>query len=187
MGGFHKGNLRYQDHTFTECLIQEMKKEVQTLWISYGSERREGYPECKILMDEYLGCGPLGGIHAGLKNCACEWLCVAACDMPLLKSEWYQYLWEQRTEDAMGIVPVMKGKVHPLAAIYRKELEHVAQTQIEKGQYRMLEFLRQAQIQYVDVSEEEWVEQMLYNVNTREEYEQMMWITKQEECGKWKK
>lgn len=187
MEGFHKGDLKYRERTFTECLIQEMKKEVQTLWISYGKSKRGEYPGCKMILDEYPDCGPIGGIHSALKHCENEWLCVAACDMPFLRMEWFQMLWEKRKENVMGIVPVKNGKVHPLAAIYRKDLEQSARIQIVQGQYRMTELLKQVPIRYVDVTGDIQVERMLYNVNTREDYEQAMWITNQEECGKWKK
>lgn len=178
MEGFHKGNLRYGEHTFTECLIQEMKKEVQTLWISYGNHKKEEYSDCRIILDEYPNCGPIGGIHSALKNSENEWICVSACDMPFLKAEFYQMMWEQKKENVMGIVPVKNGKVHPLAAIYKKEMEEIVQTQIVQGKYRMMELLQQVPIQYVDVTGNIQVERMLYNVNTREDYEHVMWITK---------
>lgn len=187
MEGFHKGNLRYGERTFTECLIEEMKKEVQTLWISYGNYKKEEYQDCRIILDEYPNCGPIGGIHSALKNSENEWLCVSACDMPFLKVEYYQMMWEQKKENVMGIVPVNNGKVHPLAAIYKKEMEEIVQAQIVGGKYRMIELLQQVPIQYVDVTGNIQVERMLYNVNTREDYEYVMWITRQEECGKWEK
>ena len=69
MGGKHKGDLRYEDQTFLERIIGEFASCAERIWISYGTEMRRDYPGCVSICDEYPGCGPMGGIHAGLKRC----------------------------------------------------------------------------------------------------------------------
>lgn len=183
MGGRHKGNLSYQNSTFMERVIQEFRKETDTVWISYGQDVRERYEGCRIVTDEYLGCGPIGGIHAGLRMCQGEWMMVAACDMPFLKMELYHFLTEalrqadceeqNDTDGYMGVVPVTEGRIHPLAAIYRKKMEEVLETQIQNQNYRMTEALKKQKILYIDVSENQRIQQMLQNINTISEYEQL--------------
>lgn len=183
MGGRHKGNLVYQDHTFMEGIIREFHKETDGIWISYGQDIHKEYAGCRIVTDKYPDCGPIGGIHAGLCQCQSEWVMVAACDMPFLKIELYHFLrdllrrsgyeaWETVNSYA-GTVPVTDGRIHPLAAIYRKNMAETLEEQIRNGNYRMTEALKKREILYIDVSENQRMRRMLQNINIISEYEQL--------------
>lgn len=169
MGGRHKGNLPYGDTTFTGRLVEELKKGSQQLWLSYGEEPREVYAGCGIIEDEYPNCGPMAGLQAGLKHCESDVLLVAACDMPLLKLELYQYLFSFLGEHG-GVVPICQGRIHPLAAIYKKELLPIFEDFLQKGNYRLRAALEESDICYVDVTELPQFCRMLQNINTEEDY-----------------
>ncbi|MFW5631682.1 MAG: molybdenum cofactor guanylyltransferase, partial [Acetivibrio ethanolgignens] len=130
------------------------------------------YEGCRLVFDEFPGCGPLGGLHAGLKACETEELIVAACDMPFLKGELFYYLREWQ-EDFDGVVPIASGKIHPLAAIYKKSALPVFEEQIKNGNYRLQDALKRLNIAYIDVSEREDFKRMLQNINTAEDYERI--------------
>lgn len=180
MGGFHKGNLAYRNITFTEILVQELRKETSCVRLSYGREIKETYAGCPIVTDIYPGCGPIGGIHAGLKACVCDRMLVAACDMPFLKAGLFRYLEERLRERESaytsfdGAVPVTGGRVHPLAAIYRRKVYTMLEEQIERQNYRIRDALKYLRILYIDVTGKRAFERMLQNINTPEEYERML-------------
>ncbi len=44
MGGKHKGDLRYQDQTFLERIIEEFETYADRILISYGEDIRKEYP-----------------------------------------------------------------------------------------------------------------------------------------------
>lgn len=173
MGGKHKGFLKLGDETFMDRLIEEMEKGVEQLWISYGTKVQAEYAKGTIIMDEYAGCGPISGIHAGLKACGSEELMVAACDMPFLKIDFFYYLHGKLSEaskECGGAVPVSAGKIHPLAAVYKKWTLPVFEEQIKEKNYRLRDALKKMNVLYVDVTgQPEW-EEMLENINTPEEY-----------------
>ena len=181
MGGKHKGDLRYEDQTFLERIIGEFASCAERIWISYGTEMRRDYPGCVSICDEYPGCGPMGGIHAGLKRCRSDYMMVAACDMPFVKKELYHLL-ENELEKAqqeseavyVGAVPVADGRVHPLAAVYKKELAGCLKEQIERKEYRIRSIFDRQNILYVDVSYRADIKRMLSNVNTAAEYEEIL-------------
>lgn len=181
MGGKHKGDLRYEDQTFLERIIGEFASCAERIWISYGTEMRRDYPGCVSICDEYPGCGPMGGIHAGLKRCRSDYMMVAACDMPFVKMELYHLL-ENELEKAqqeseavyVGAVPVADGRVHPLAAVYKKELAGCLKEQIERKEYRIRSIFDRQNILYVDVSHRADIKRMLSNVNTAAEYEEIL-------------
>lgn len=182
MGGHHKGSLTYKDETFTKILVRELKKEVQTVWLSYGREIKEYMNGCRIVRDIYNNSGPIGGIHAGLKVCGSDILLVAACDMPFLKIDLYYYLYEALSREEMGdcfialaarydgCVPVIDDRVHPLAAIYRKSAVKVLEEQIRDKNYCLRDALRKLDILYLDVTGESRFIRMLQNINTVQEY-----------------
>lgn len=180
MGGNHKGNLIFEGKTFQERIISELKKEAKAVWISYGREVQKEEQDCRIVMDIYAGSGPIGGIHAGLNSCEQELVMVASCDLPFLKVELYQWLYEEllRTEQENqrryeGIVPMIKDWVHPLSAIYRKSAAAIAEEQIQCGNYRMRDFAAHTDILKVDVSGYPAFVKMFTNVNTLEDYERI--------------
>ncbi|MBQ8598548.1 MAG: molybdenum cofactor guanylyltransferase [Oscillospiraceae bacterium] len=169
MGGKYKGALPYGGTTFIGRLIEELKSDTQRLWLSYGEQLQGEYEGCRIIRDEYLDCGPMGGLQAGLKHCESELLLVAACDMPLLKMELYQYLFSFLGEHG-GVVPVCEGRIHPLAALYKKKLLPIFESYLQNGNYRLRAALEESDIYYVDVTDYPDFRRMLQNINTEEDY-----------------
>lgn len=179
MGGRHKGGLLYQNRSFTEILIRELKKEVRCVRVSYGCEVKEDCGECQAVLDIYPDCGPIGGLHAGLCKCSSEFVLTAACDMPLLKIELFRFLMDKLCRDGRelqydGAVPVTEGHIHPLAAVYKKDASAVFEEQIKKGNYCLRDVLRGLHILYVDMTGNKIFEPMLRNINTWEEYERLL-------------
>lgn len=184
MGGSHKGDLIYHKESFQERIIHELQKEAKQVWISWGADVRREYPGCKAVQDEYPECGAMGGLHAGLKQSRNPLVMVAACDMPFLNIEVYRYLYERLMEADLfcdGAVPVTDGRIHPLAAIYGKQMADCFEMQIKKGDYRLRDALRCRNILYVDLDSRPDLGRMLMNINTIQEYET---IVKQAEEAK---
>lgn len=170
MGGNYKGNLIYDDETFVEKILNELKKSAEQIWISYGRVQHDSYEGCSIVQDEYPDCGPLGGLHAGMKACEGDVVWVAACDMPFLKHELYQYLMNFLEPCFDGVVPIVDGKLQVLAAIYRPSIAEVLETELKMGNYKLQRVCKKLKIKYIDVSEDEAYRSMLKNINTLEEY-----------------
>lgn len=99
--------------------------------------------------------------------------------MPFLKIEFYQFLmekWKQddRFKDFMGVVPICAGRVHPLAAIYKKEACTFLEEQLQRSNYRVRDTLNRMNTLYVDITGQEKYETMLQNVNTPQAYEKII-------------
>lgn len=174
MKGNYKGNLIYGNETFIEKIISELEKITKQIWISYGDKMHDLYKDCRIVQDQYPGCGPLSGLHAGMKMCDSEIVLVAACDMPFLKAELYQYLIQFLEVQYDGVVPIVEGKMHPLAAIYRTNIALRLEEALKKKHYKMQMVCRELNLKYVDVSDTETYCRMLTNINTLEEYKEMI-------------
>jgi molybdopterin-guanine dinucleotide biosynthesis protein A len=63
------------------------------------------------------GKGPLGGMHAAFLAAAYAYCWVVGCDMPFLSPE-AALLMLSRIAEHDAVVPVIKGKLHPLHGVY---------------------------------------------------------------------
>lgn len=177
MNGIHKGKLMYHEQTFVSLLIEEMKKDAKQIWLSYGSVVHETYEGCRIVRDAEMDCGPIGGLCAGIEACFSNELMVAACDMPFLKVEMFRHLYYNENnweKDWDCVIPIVDGRKHPLAAIYRKSALKVLKQQIQENNYRIMDMLKKMKVIYVDVSDYPQYRKMFSNINTPEEYDQLV-------------
>lgn len=170
MNGIHKGNLMYRQESFVDRLVNEFKKEARNIWISYGNQVHKEYKGCKIVLDKYVGCGPIGGLHAGLQNSRNKIIMTAPCDMPLIEMKLYYFLEQFLKPQSFGVVPLTEGKMHPLAALYRKEAAKILEQQIQIGNYRVKDAVKRMPVYFVEVSQYPDIRKMLLNINTLAEY-----------------
>ena len=69
--------------------------------------------------DIVAGCGPMGGLHAGLRAIDAPFALAVACDMPLLNPRLLRYM-ADLTRDYDALVPSIGGIWQPLHTIYAK-------------------------------------------------------------------
>ena len=173
MGGKHKGNLEFGGETFTQRLINEMSKISERIWISYGEEVHKVYEGCEIVHDLFENCGPMGGIHAGLKKAESEIMFVVACDMPFMQAEFVKMLELHMDGDTDIVVPVCNDRMQPSAAIYKKTVLPILEKQLENGNYKLRSMFDKLQISYVEI-EDESLKKMFQNINTMDEYKEIL-------------
>ena len=125
--------------------------------------------------DDRPGCGPLGGICAGLRVCRSDFLFVVACDMPLFQEGLARYLCAFLCGEYDVFLPVDRaGRPHPLCAVYGKSALPVLERQLRGGQYRMMDALAQLRVKYVPLAHSAYADEVLSNINTREEYQRLL-------------
>lgn len=77
------------------------------------------------IADAQEGCGPLGGLVAGLRRCSTPLLLVLAVDLPRMTSDYLNHLLALCAE-GKGIVP-FTDRLEPLAAIYPARARAIAE------------------------------------------------------------
>jgi len=79
----------------------------------------------RLAYDEVRERGPLGGLAAGLKAASTDALYATACDVPFLAPALIELLFERLGEADIAVAEA-EGRLHPLAAVYRRRvLPHV--------------------------------------------------------------
>jgi len=82
----------------------------------------EPFLKYPVIYDIYPDRGPLGALHAALRNAASDWIAILACDLPFVSAKMLQRLTIFISDDHDAVVPVQPdGRFQPLAALYRVE------------------------------------------------------------------
>lgn len=170
--GEDKALLEYHGETFIERICEQLSFFDEKMIARGNRDVTSIYVEddWTMIADEYPEHGPIGGLHAVLKNCSSDALFCVSCDIPLLSRELAKMLCAALTDDVEAVVAVTADeKVHPLCAVYRKELYKRMEKRILEDNNRLMAMLKEFTIQYVYL--DEGTSSQLLNVNTRNEYE----------------
>ena len=134
-----------------------------------------GYPEhfdalpdgVRAVPDDAPGCGPLGGLCAGLSAMETEFALVWAVDMPFLSERA-----AERLRDAIGeadaCVYLLDGKPEPMFALYRKSCLAPARERLSRGEFRLRGLLHEVSL--VTLAPDDPA--LFVNLNTPAEFEQ---------------
>jgi molybdopterin-guanine dinucleotide biosynthesis protein A len=146
----------------------------QTVTIAIGSPQRESLyrealvdlaPQVKFVADQFPGCGPLSGLHAGLSAIADGYVFVIACDMPQVSVSLLQLL--------LGGIDSGADVIHtagqPFHALYHTRIAAQIQASLEAQDYRLMGLLNRLHTIELAPREEEQ-STAFTNLNTPEDY-----------------
>lgn len=109
-----------------------------------------GRPGVAIVPDVHRGCGPIGGIHAGLCAIARPGAFVVACDMPFVEAGPIVRVCEAARAGAFDIaLPCSENGFEPLHAYYARSVAPALEDAILHGQYRIRRAVAACRIAYV--------------------------------------
>jgi molybdopterin-guanine dinucleotide biosynthesis protein A len=171
--GRDKALLRLGRETFLERILAQLSgfPEVFLSASRKGDYTRFGFP---VVLDVYPGKGPMGGIYSALMTCRSPSLLAIGCDKPLFEAALGHWL-ISRLEGFDAAVPITRdGRLQPLCAVYAKSCGDVFLSQIQRGDYRMTNAIRQLRTNYIDLSRTAFSDSLLSNINTPEQYEALV-------------
>ena len=172
--GRDKRALSLGGSRFVDLVARELEGFPERLF-SVANSQESPPPGFAAVCDRVPGCGPLGGIAAGLAACQSEFLLAVACDMPLFQEGLARYLEAFLCDGYDAFLTVDRtGRVHPLCAIYRKTALPVLENQLRAGQYRLMAALERLRVKYVPLEHSAYPDRLLTNVNTWEEYQDLL-------------
>ncbi|HHY15111.1 MAG TPA: molybdenum cofactor guanylyltransferase, partial [Firmicutes bacterium] len=93
--GFDKQLLRHQELTIVEHQIGEIAACFSDIMVASPTPALYEQRKVRVIEDIHTGIGPLGGIHAALKQAKSEAVFVIACDMPYLEIAYIEYMIKQ--------------------------------------------------------------------------------------------
>jgi molybdenum cofactor guanylyltransferase len=171
MGGNDKAFLTVEGQTvFARTLTVLRACFPQVVVVSNQPQKYTSF-DVQVTSDEFVGQGPLAGIHAALGLVQHPHAFVVACDMPFLRVDPITFLVDRvGTQDA--IVPWWDGDIEPLHAIYASRLRDPIGEALRHGTRAIREFLPSIEVEYVPeaaMREVAGASESFRNVNTPEE------------------
>ena len=171
MGGADKAFLTVNGQSVFERTLGLLRACFPQVLVVSNCPQKYAAFDVQVTCDEFVGQGPLAGIHAALSLVTLPYAFVAACDMPFLRVEPIAFL-VQRVVQQDAIVPSWDGDIEPLHAVYASHLREPMERALRRGARAIREFLPSIEVDYV--SEEvmravKGAEESFRNVNTPEE------------------
>ena len=174
--GQDKALLEYEGKYFIEKIAAELSCFDEKIIARGNNSSLTGITDSswRVIPDIYPEHGPMGGMHAALKECESDAMFVVTCDMPLITGELVKQICDTMKESVQNqvndavIVVTSEGKYHPLCGIYKKELYKIMEEYLKEDNNRMMAVLKNCNVKYWKLDEEK--SRQLANVNTREEY-----------------
>jgi len=118
--GIDKTKVSFNGKNLIEYPINLFRNKCSEILISSNNNNLPEYPYLKI-KDKIKKKGPLSGIYSCLKESTNNVNVVISCDMPLINSEFLDYLIENYNNKEL-IMPYYNSHFEPLIAIYSKSL-----------------------------------------------------------------
>lgn len=155
-------------------LASQVAAFTQTVTIAIGTPQRESlYREAlsdlaahvHFVTDQFPGCGPLSGLHAGLSAIEDGYVFIIACDMPQLSGP----LWQQLLSRLDSGADVIHAAGQPFHAIYHTRTAAQIQAALEAQDYRLMSLLNS--LHTIVLAPQEGDQSTAFtNLNTPEDY-----------------
>jgi molybdenum cofactor guanylyltransferase len=131
-----------------------------------------------VVEDVFRECGPLGGIHAALRQSTTDLNLMLAVDTPMISWALLQFLIREAEKSGKEVAVVPRGKEgwQPLCAIYRREFADAAEEALHAGQNKigwLLDKVRVRAIEQEDLDRAGFSPAIFRNLNTPEELEEI--------------
>lgn len=165
--GRNKALIRVKDDNMLQEAIRTLAGGFNELIVSANDSSYDSL-KIKTVPDIFPGCGPLAGIHAGLRASGHDINFIVACDMPFIDVKLALYMVELSTGfDA--VVPKIGEYYEPLFAVYNKSCLPVIEAQLQRGRNKTSGFFPEVKVRYIDQNDLERFGHsncLFFNVNT---------------------
>jgi molybdopterin-guanine dinucleotide biosynthesis protein A len=135
--GRDKATLTFDGRTLLEHVLARLAPLVdEALVVARPDQPLPTLPaSVRLAHDEVLDQGPLGGLAAGLAAATSEALYVTSCDVPFLRPGVVRLLFERLGEADVAVAEA-EGRLHPLAAVYRRSVLPQVRALLAEGRLR---------------------------------------------------
>ena len=173
--GVDKAFLKIGGQTLVDRALSVLSEVCESVRLVADPARFAKYESTKygpVLADILPGCGPLGGIHAGLASSPAELNLMLAVDMPFVSLELLAFLFlaaEDEDNHAIITVPRTSKGFQPLCAVYRPEFSIAAEQALRAGKYKIDAVFSGAPIRVIEEAElaaAGFSDRTFFNLNT---------------------
>jgi molybdopterin-guanine dinucleotide biosynthesis protein A len=173
------GGARLFDYAFGKCthLFPEL------IIVTKQPKQFNDY-RARIVVDEIIGAGSLGGLYTGLREASNYHTFCVACDMPFLQPRLIIHLAKKRLNYDV-VIPRTRQGLEPLHAFYSKRCIEPIKKNLERGELKITKFLTEVQVGYCDEEEIKKIDPSLasfVNANTKKNLMEIQKMLNGEQC-----
>lgn len=167
--GTDKAFLVFREKPMLQHMIDFLSPFCNKVFISGNNSEFASF-NVNIIPDQFVNCGPLGGLFTALSYSDAEWNLITGVDTPLLENELI-YLLESNLGNADCVVPSHRFGVEPLVAFYHRNSLSIIEESINTGDYKLNNLLSKLETRYVDCNALiEKYPGLFLNINRPEDY-----------------
>lgn len=167
--GMTKANIVIDGKTIISRIIDTIKDIFDEIIIVTNTpEEFKEYINYKIVSDQILKAGPLGGIHAAIKTSSKEALFVFAGDMPLLdKKVIIRQIEFYNSHKCDILIPRINTYIEPLHAIYNISIIETLEDYLTGDHdYAVRKFYKRQNVRYMQLKGSEEISNAFININS---------------------
>ncbi len=175
---FDKQLLEINGEKMLENLVLRLGKIFEEIIVVANAPVRNTGDKCgyTIIKDEIKGKGPLGGIHAGLRNASAsgEYAYFLACDMPRINPAYIDYMKKRIADSGADACVTKAGEwIEPFNAFYSRSIaDKIEKYLANNDRSSIYSFIRQLNCIYIGEDKArkfspDW--DMFLNLNTKAE------------------
>lgn len=167
-GGVTKASLKIDGEKIISRIINTISGLFgEIIIVTNTPEEFRVFIDCRIIGDQYKNAGPLGGIHAALRDTNADAIFVFAGDMPFLDRKIIEEQIEEfniRQSDIL--IPKVGELIEPLHSIYKKTILEDLERFLSEGRERAVrDFILGMNTDYFIVKETEASLKAFTNIN----------------------
>jgi molybdopterin-guanine dinucleotide biosynthesis protein A len=164
--GEDKALYRYNGKPMVEYAIDVLGTICENiLLITNKPDEYSKFNDIKLVHDKYLGCGPLGGIHAGLLESKNEDNLIVSCDMPEINSGLLSVLLMHRYGYQV-VMPTHNGFGESFPCYFHKSAIPIIEEALKLKRFKISDAITPLLLKYLSVEEMPFYSEGLFaNVN----------------------
>lgn len=171
--GFDKQFLKINGMSILDKIVKILKQEFEEIIVVSNKSEYYTSRDYIVIEDEIINCGPLGGIHAGLKQSSSKYTYFIACDMPNINLEYIRYMKKiiQKSKSDSCVTKNKNERVEPLNAFYSKDIINIIESQIsnnDRAIYKLFDIIKTVYIDFETAKKYKY-EDIFFNLNTPED------------------
>lgn len=171
--GFDKQFLKINGMSILDKIVKILKQEFEEIIVVSNKSEYYTSRDYMVIEDEIINCGPLGGIHAGLKQSSSKYTYFIACDMPNINLEYIRYMKKiiQKSKSDSCVTKNKNERVEPLNAFYSKDIINIIESQIsnnDRAIYKLFDIIKTVYIDFETAKKYKY-EDIFFNLNTPED------------------
>ncbi|CAK2041382.1 molybdenum cofactor guanylyltransferase MobA [Vibrio crassostreae] len=170
MGGKDKGLVELNGSPLIQYVINKLSQQDVSITINANRNLDSYQAFAPVVSDSFPDYpGPLGGIHAGLRNASTDWVGFVPCDSPQISDDLVERFCSAVKEDSDILVAHDGEFKQPVFTLFHKRVLPKLEAFLERGDRKIILLYKECVTEYVDFSDSP---NCFVNLNTPEELTQ---------------